>query len=536
MKKLVSYLLLVVLLLSILGQAQAASPAPKARGVDVSSHQGYIAWDITEKYIDFAMLRVGYGQDRVSQDDTQWYNNVKACTRLGIPFGAYIYSYATTEAAVYSEVRHVLRLLEGYSPSLPVYLDLEYSGILQNCTPEQILNHATIFCEMIRAAGYTPGIYANTTWWEKYLTSPKYDQWERWVAQYSNQLNYNRPYSMWQYSDKGTVKGIQGAVDLNYWYGDSFTAGCPHSYTSYLVQETTCTVEGIRIYTCSLCNNCFEERTKPYGHKYTETVIRPTCTEGGYTIYECHCGSGYIGNETSATSHNMYIIENVIKMPTQEEGGLSVHSCRKCGTKIWEEYLPSIKEHMATCESAAYKDAPPYLHWAHEAIDDVLYRGTFCGVGEDRFDPDGAMTRAMVVMALWRYEGCPAPKKVCNFVDVKPNTWYAEAVAWAHENGIVNGVGEGRFDPMGKITREQLATILYRNAIYLGWWVPTQEEILYIFPDGNSVSSYARTPLTWAVNMGIITGTMTNDTIILNPKGIATRAQAVTILARWSWG
>ena len=123
--------------------------------------------------------------------------------------------------------------------------------------------------------------------------------------------------------------------------------------------------------------------------------------------------------------------------------------------------VPALGGHEDRCPSVAFTDVPPYGNWAHEGIDYVLEQGLFQGVSDTLFAPDKTMTRAMVVTVLWRNAGSPKGGEA-EFVDVEPGQWYTEAVAWAAENSIVNGVGEGRFAPMSQITREQLATILYR--------------------------------------------------------------------------
>ena len=100
--------------------------------------------------------------------------------------------------------------------------------------------------------------------------------------------------------------------------------------------------------------------------------------------------------------------------------------------------------------------------WSYEAIRYAFNRKYMKGTGENRFSPDGTMTRAMVVTVLHRMEGTPAQETAGGFSDVKAGSYYEAAVAWAKENGIVNGVSETRFNPDGKITREQLAAILFR--------------------------------------------------------------------------
>ncbi len=187
-------------------------------GIDVSHHQGTINWDTVKPQIDFAILRCGYGSDMTSQDDRQWKANADACTRLGIPFGVYIYSYATTDAQALSEAEHVLRLVQGYDPTLPIYLDLEDSSILNSCSKADILRHTQIFCDKIESAGYEVGVYANYNWWTNYLTASEYDNWDRWIARYASATGYSKHYSTWQYTSSGSIDGISGNVDLNYRY------------------------------------------------------------------------------------------------------------------------------------------------------------------------------------------------------------------------------------------------------------------------------------------------------------------------------
>lgn len=188
-------------------------------GIDVSYAQGTINWDLVAPQIDFAILRCGYGSDITSQDDNQWVRNVAECERLGIPYGVYLFSYADTDAKAASEAQHVLRLLEGHHPTLPVFYDLE-SSTTQACGNAAILNFTKIFCNAIEDAGFDAGVYANLNWWRNYLTSSEYDQWYRWVAQYNSTCTYTGTYCMWQNSSTYTMNGITGnTVDTDYWYG-----------------------------------------------------------------------------------------------------------------------------------------------------------------------------------------------------------------------------------------------------------------------------------------------------------------------------
>lgn len=187
------------------------------KGVDVSEHQGWIDWEaVKASGVDFAIIRCGYGNDWESQDDKFWECNVSECERLGIPYGVYIYSYAENLTMAQSETDHVLRLLEGHSPSYPVYYDLEESSMASAENASLLADMTSLFCAQIQAAGYTPGVYANLNWWNNYLTDPAFDQWDRWVAQYNSSCWYEGEYGLWQATSSGSVAGVEGNVDVNF--------------------------------------------------------------------------------------------------------------------------------------------------------------------------------------------------------------------------------------------------------------------------------------------------------------------------------
>ena len=195
---------------------------PVAHGIDVSEHNGTINWDAVKNsgQVDFAILRVGYGDDYSYQDDKQWARNVSECERLGIPYGVYIYSYATSWNQLNSEVSHVKRLLRGHNPSYPVYIDMEDDSTI-GLGRNTLTQFAKSFCDQINSAGYTAGVYANLNWWNNYLYASQLDNYERWVAQYNSSCWYEGDYGLWQYSSSGSVPGISGNVDMNYEYGAS---------------------------------------------------------------------------------------------------------------------------------------------------------------------------------------------------------------------------------------------------------------------------------------------------------------------------
>ena len=192
-------------------------PGAVKKGIDVSEHNGKIDWQkVKNDGIDFVIIRCGYGQDMKSQDDKYWEYNVSECERLGIPYGVYLYSYADTLAKAESEARHVLRLLQGHSPSYPVYYDLE-DNITLALSDEMKTQVAKTFCDIISSSGYQVGIYSNLDWWTNYLTDPVFDSWSRWMAQWNDTCTYEGEYDMWQCTSTGKVDGISTNVDLNFW-------------------------------------------------------------------------------------------------------------------------------------------------------------------------------------------------------------------------------------------------------------------------------------------------------------------------------
>lgn len=182
--------------------------------IDVSEHQGLLDWEKVKPHIDGAILRCGYGSDYPGQDDGQFRRNADECTRLGIPFGVYLYSYAESAEKARSEADHVLRLIRGYKLSYPVYLDLEEPG-----TQAGAVERACIFGDIIEGAGYWCGVYANLNWWENDL--PGLERFTKWVAQYYKMCEYTGAHlDIWQYTSKGQVPGISGPVDMNECYRD----------------------------------------------------------------------------------------------------------------------------------------------------------------------------------------------------------------------------------------------------------------------------------------------------------------------------
>ena len=167
--------------------------------------------------------------------------------------------------------------------------------------------------------------------------------------------------------------------------------------------------------------------------------------------------------------------------------------------------------------------------WFYDAVKFVYENGLMDGVGNNLFAPNATLNRAMAVTILYRLEGSPALTTDAGFNDVAAGIWYTDAVNWAAANNIVNGVEGNNFDPTGSLTREQMATVLYRYAQYKGVDVSASGDIGG-FVDSANVSSWAADAVKWAVGTGLVNGVEGNA---LAPQGTSTRAQAATVLMRF---
>ena len=181
--------------------------------------------------------------------------------------------------------------------------------------------------------------------------------------------------------------------------------------------------------------------------------------------------------------------------------------------QIWENPFTDVKEE----------------DWFYEAVKYVVQKGLFAGTSETTFEPNLTMTRSMLVTVLYRLAGSPEVEGTSKFSDVAPNAYYTDAVIWATQNGIVGGYDNGLFGTTDPISREQMATILYRYAQHMEYDVSLVKG-LNDYTDSNQVSSYAVRAMQWAVANEIIYGTSSTT---LSPQGSATRSQVAVILMRF---
>ncbi len=196
------------------------------QGVDVSFANGQIDWEKAKQHIDFAIIRCGFGMNQEDQDDVQYHRNVQECIRLKIPFGIYLYSYATNEEKAKSEAEHVLRLIKNYANQLEMHIWYDIEDEIQaNLTREELKKIIEAFCSKIEEQGYTVGIYANNSWLRNKIDSSVQNQYKIWSAGYgknNGEVNESAKYEhknvvMWQYTSQGQIEGM-GRCDKNLYY------------------------------------------------------------------------------------------------------------------------------------------------------------------------------------------------------------------------------------------------------------------------------------------------------------------------------
>ena len=187
-------------------------------GIDVSSHNGTLDWAaLKQSGVAFAILRAGYGRYQV---DSQFYRNIQGAAAQGIPVGVYWFSYALDVAGARAEAQKCLETIQGCNIALPVFFDFEYDTVRYAKDQGMILGraafnaHGAAFCEAIRAAGYTPGVYYNLDYYQNMVDSAVLGGYVQWYAQYAASPSISS-YDLWQYTGSGTLKGVSGKFDCN---------------------------------------------------------------------------------------------------------------------------------------------------------------------------------------------------------------------------------------------------------------------------------------------------------------------------------
>ncbi|MDE5818376.1 MAG: Ig-like domain-containing protein [Lachnospiraceae bacterium] len=191
-------------------------------GIDVSKWNGNIDWNaVKSSGVTYVIIRCGFRGSTQGAliEDAMFRRNIEGAQAAGIQVGVYFYTQAVNEVEAVEEASMVLALVQKYRISYPIFIDTEASGgRADRISKETRTAVCRAFCETIRNAGYTPGIYASKSWFNDKLNTSSLSSYKIWLAQYATKPTYTGRYDLWQYSDKGTINGISGKVDVNYSY------------------------------------------------------------------------------------------------------------------------------------------------------------------------------------------------------------------------------------------------------------------------------------------------------------------------------
>lgn len=584
-------------------------PNAVKKGIDVSSWQKSINWSsVKASDVDFAIIRCGWGDNVLvdekggeagkgdgifDQDDKYWKINADACTRLGIPFGVYIYSYAETVEQAKSEAEHVLRLVKGYNLSYPIYYDME-DAVQDKLSNDELAELAKTFCGIIEDNGYDVGVYASKNWFDNKLVDPCFDTWERWVAQWNSSCTYSKEFRLWQATSSGAVPGIEGRVDLNFemdpelpndalrdaWY---MTSGAYDFVTKYGIMGNfdnsnmfhpygTLSRGQIATIMWRLCGEPSYSGDVPFTDvpesSYYYEAIGWAASAGLLSGY----GDGTFAPDGAVTVEQLAVFVNRFATMRREHmgsqtgmGGLdevedaaavspfaenAVDWC--IGQGIMSDYLRETDDRVNPTRAAARCEAASFFHRLYTtafaypsdvgvmdwyvtggAFDFMIDSGLMTGYNNGTFGPSNLLTRGQVATILYRLAGTPTVTSDDNFVDnADPNAFYYQAVRWARSAGVINGYGDGStFGPNNVVTREQLAAMLSNYATKVERIDCSSSCVaLDRIAGADDVSPWAREAMGWAVDEGLLSGMETAHGRDIAPQSSASRAMMATML------
>ena len=264
--------------------------------------------------------------------------------------------------------------------------------------------------------------------------------------------------------------------------------------------------------------------TVPTAENGTITADKATAQEGDTVTLTVRPAEGYVLQSLTATC----AAAAPGTVPLQEKGEGIYTFAMPAGDVTVTGTFALEEEEEEPWPPFPFTDVPETM-WYYDSVYYVYAHGLMNGTAATLFSPGNPTTRGMLVTILYRMEGSPQGAGWGPFTDVPPGAYYAQPIAWAAWNGIVNGITSTTFAPDRNVTREQMAAILYRYTAWKGWDV-SQQGNLFQFTDWQKVQTYARTPLAWAVASGLIQG---KENQRLDPGGPATRAEVATILQRF---
>lgn len=474
--------------------------------IDVSEHNS-IDWAAAKAAgVQGAIIRIGFGTTRLDYDVAY---NISECERLGIPYGVYLYSYAETPSHGTSEGEQLVAWLRklGVDPGdldYPVYYDLEkwsWTGHTPPTDPAVYEQIVRSWADVVSGAGYDVAVYSYTNYLYGPLNSDYIHSLTNWVAQYGPQLaftDFGSTFRGWQYTSSGTIAGISGNLDLNAFgtAGDAISDQTPTEPVTYDV--TVGAADGGSV------------AASPAKAEEGQVVTLSVTPSRGQRLAAIKVtdGAGADVALTTVTQGSTY----TFVMPARS---VSVTASFVC-------------DGGSLCPSGRFPDVDQ-TQWYHLAVDWAVERGAMNGYDNGLFGPEDLITRAQIAGVLYNLAGNPDVDVSGLPSDCDQGAWYAKAVAWALEEGVMNGYGDGStFGPDDPLTREQAACVLYNLA-----GKPYASGSLSGYADAGSVSSWARGAMTWAVSEGVINGYEQDGVRVLSPGEECTRAMLAAVLSNW---
>lgn len=454
------------------------------KGVDISEMNGSVDFQALKNAgIQFVIIRCGFGSDYTNQDDKRFAENVRKAEAAGMPWGAYLYSYATTDSMAQSEAQHTLRLLNGKKPLYGVWYDVED----KSQAGADLVSICETYCNAMEKAGVYCGIYSMLSWMESKLNSTRLDKYDKWVAQWASACTYGKPYGIWQYTDNWTIGGK--AFDGNWAYkdypsltkGDSMannrvlqtqenriTRGFGNGHSGVDLGWQTTQTDGVLAHsagTVTFCQTGYGNNPGSSGNASYGNCVKLKHPNGYSTLY-AHLSAvtvklgqtvtkgqqiGNMGNTgNSYGAHLHFEVRNTsdtcidpapylaadlpgLKTETEtEEKDMTEAEARKIAQDEIAKYFAALEK-------------KPVSGWAQGHVDTVKKRGIMNGDTDGNFRPQDVITREEVAATLVNALG----------IGKEPSDWGKEAFEKATAAGIMDGTM-----PREALTREQFAVIL----------------------------------------------------------------------------
>lgn len=318
-----------------------------------------------------------------------------------------------------------------------------------------------------------------------------------------------------------TIPRTSSYIDIRLQAGAA--APCEHDFTVETLRKATCAAAGLARYTCNLCGLRYQDETKALGHDAVEdAAVKAGCETAGLTAgSHCdRCGKVLQAQETIPATGHSWDDGVVVTPATVRTDGQMRYTCTACGTERME-VIPAT-------DAPSFADVPESA-WFYEAVSYVAAQQLMVGMTETTFAPQLTLNRSMMAAIFYRLAGSPKVTGAASFQDVPADDWFTKSVAWAEQNGIIAGYGNGKFGPKDSITREQMASLFYRYAAYQKEDTAV-EGSLDGFHDADQISAWAADAVRWAVARGVISGDTSGN---FRPAGTATRAEVASVLMRY---